>query len=77
MTCKLISWFGGTNHDFHTIQSGSAAIREVKWARDQVLREIANSNIFFFLILPERRAVYSEKTAKVVSHKISEKNFIP
>lgn len=76
MICKLISWFGGTNHGFYTIQSGSAAVGRVKWAMERVFREIENSNVFFFL-LPERGAVYSEKTAKIVSHKISQKILFP
>lgn len=38
MTHKLISGFGGTNHDFYTVQSDSAAISGVEWAREQVFK---------------------------------------
>lgn len=46
MIRTLISGFEGTNHDFYTVQSDSAAISGVVRAREQVFKKIANSNIF-------------------------------
>lgn len=46
MIHKLISGFEGRNHDFYTAQFDSAAISGVEWAREQVFKKIANSNIF-------------------------------